>query len=49
VCLERSQRAVLILANDVRAEAAFADLVRFILGETGVPYSWEYGEHAGKS
>lgn len=49
VCLENSQRAVLILANDVRAEAAFADLVRFILGETGVPYAWEYGENAGKS
>ena len=27
-----------LLANDVRAEARFADLVRFILGETGVPY-----------
>ncbi len=49
VCLEGSQRAVLILANDVRAEAAFEDLVRFILGETGVPYDWEYGQHAGKS
>ena len=21
----------------------------FILGETGVPYDWEYGDHAGKS
>ena len=49
VCLENSQRAVLILANDVRAEAAFADLVRFILGDTGVPYAREYGENAGKS
>jgi hypothetical protein len=49
VCLERGKRAVLILSNDVRAEAGFADLVRFILGETGVPYDWEYGDHAGKS
>lgn len=49
VCIERSQRCVLILSNDVRAEAGFADLVRFILGETGVPYNWEYGDHAGKS
>ena len=49
VCLEKSQRCVLILANDVRAEAGFADLVRFILGDTGVPYDWEYGDAAGKS
>ena len=49
VCLQASQRCVLILANDVRAEAGFADLVRFVLGETSVPYEWEYGDHAGKS
>jgi CubicO group peptidase (beta-lactamase class C family) len=49
VCIEASQRCVLILSNDVRAEAGFADLVRFILGDTGVPYEWEYGGHAGKS
>ncbi len=49
VCLESSQRCVLILSNDVRAEAGFAELVRFILGDTGVPYDWEYGDHAGKS
>jgi hypothetical protein len=24
-------------------------LVRFIFGDTGVPYGWEYGDHAGKS
>jgi CubicO group peptidase (beta-lactamase class C family) len=49
VCLERGQRCVLLIANDVRAEARFADLVRFVLGETGVPYEWEYGDRAGKS
>ena len=49
VCLEASKRCVLILSNDVRTEAAFADLVRFILGDTGVPYDWEYGDYAGKS
>ena len=27
----------------------FTDLVRFILGDTGVPYNWEYGDPAGKS
>jgi CubicO group peptidase (beta-lactamase class C family) len=49
VCLERGRRCVLLLANDVRAEARFADLVGFVLGETGVPYDWEYGDYAGKS
>jgi CubicO group peptidase (beta-lactamase class C family) len=49
VCLETSQRCVLILSNDVRSEAGFAGLVKFILGDTGVPYDWEYGDHAGKS
>ncbi len=49
VCMEASQNCVLILSNDVRAEAGFAELVRFILGDTNVPYDWEYGDHAGKS
>jgi CubicO group peptidase (beta-lactamase class C family) len=49
VCLEASQRCVLILSNDVRSEAGFQDLVKFILGNTGVPYDWEYGDRAGKS
>ena len=49
VCIEASQRCVVILSNDVRSEAAFAKLVTFILGETGVPYDWEYGDHAGRS
>lgn len=43
VCVEASRRCVVILANDVRAEPAYAELVRFILGETGAPYDWEYG------
>ena len=49
VCLDASQRCVVILSNDVRAEAGFAEFVRFVLGDTGVPYDWEYGDHAGKS
>src|SRR5690606_1609305 len=32
----------------VRAEARFADLVQFVLGDTGVPYDWEYGDQAGR-
>ncbi len=49
VCIESSRNCVLILSNDVRAEAGFDDLVRFVFGDTGVPYDWEYGDHAGKS
>lgn len=43
VCLDRDRRCVLILGNDVRIERAFPALVRAALGETGVPYRWEYG------
>jgi CubicO group peptidase (beta-lactamase class C family) len=49
ICVETSQRCVLILSNDVRSEAGFIELVRFILGDIGEPYDWEYGDHAGKS
>ena len=49
VCVEQGQRCALILSNDVRAEAGFAELVKFLLGDTGVPYDWEYGDYAGKS
>lgn len=43
VCLVGTGRCVVILANDVRAEAAFPGIVRALLGETGVPWQWEYG------
>jgi len=49
VCIDAGARCVVMLSNDVRAEAGFAGLVRFILGDTAVPYDWEYGDHAGKS
>jgi CubicO group peptidase (beta-lactamase class C family) len=49
VCVEARQNCVVILSNDVRSEAGFADLVKFILGDTGVPFDWEYGDRAGKS
>ena len=42
VCIEAKRRCVLILSNDVRAEAAFPWLVRSILGDTGFPHQWEY-------
>jgi len=49
VCLEAKRRCVLILANDVRAEAAFPSLIHAILGDTGVPYAWEYPEQFAKA
>jgi len=48
VCVERGERCVLILSNDVRAERAFPMLVKAVLGETGVPFGWEYGDQAGR-
>jgi CubicO group peptidase (beta-lactamase class C family) len=44
VCLEKGQRCVLIMSNDVRAEAAFPMIVRDILGETGAPWRWIFGD-----
>lgn len=44
VCVQRSRRCVVILSNDVRAEAAFPALVAFVLGDTGAPWRWEYGD-----
>jgi CubicO group peptidase (beta-lactamase class C family) len=42
VCLLANKRCVVILANDVRAEAAFPAIVQSVLGEAGVPWAWEY-------
>jgi CubicO group peptidase (beta-lactamase class C family) len=44
VCVETRRSCVVILSNDVRAEAGFPRLVKFLLGETGVPWTWEYGD-----
>ena len=43
VCIARTARCVVLLSNDVRAEKAFPEIVTAILGETGVPWRWEYG------
>jgi len=48
VCVERGERCVLVLSNDVRAEKAFPMLVKAALGHTGVPFDWEYGDQAGR-
>lgn len=40
ICVEGRRSCVVLLSNDVRAEAIFPELVHFILGEIGAPYSW---------
>jgi CubicO group peptidase (beta-lactamase class C family) len=42
VCLENGKRCVVMLANDVRAERIYPALVRVILGDTRMPWTWEY-------
>ena len=48
VCIERGKRCVVMLSNDVRAEAAFPVIVEAALGETGVPWSWEYSQQVSR-
>lgn len=43
VCLEQQKSCVVILSNDVRAEPLFPGIVKAVLGDTGMPWSWEYG------
>jgi len=42
VCHEARRRCVVLLANSVRAELIYPAMVGFILGETAMPWSWEY-------
>ena len=42
ICLENKKRCVIMLANDVRAERIYPELARMILGDTKMPWTWEY-------
>lgn len=42
ICLERPRRCVVMLSNDARAERIYPELSRAILGETNMPWRWEY-------
>ena len=46
LCQELHKRCVVMLANDVRAERIYPELARLVLGETGMPWEWEYGPAA---
>jgi len=43
ICLESGKRCVVMLSNDVRAERIYPELARRVLGETDMPWNWEYG------
>ena len=42
LCLEKGQRCVVFMSNDVRAERLYPELTRLALGETAMPWSWQY-------
>jgi CubicO group peptidase (beta-lactamase class C family) len=42
VCVERTRRCVLLLSNSGVGQRIYPSLVGMILGETGVPWGWEY-------
>lgn len=42
ICLEARRRCLVMLANDVRAERIYPEVARLVLGETRMPWSWEY-------
>jgi CubicO group peptidase (beta-lactamase class C family) len=42
VCQEARRRCVVFLSNSVRAERIYPALTRIVLGETAIPWWWEY-------
>lgn len=42
ICEERRRSCLVMLANSVRAELIYPELARFVLGETAMPWWWEY-------
>ena len=42
ICIEKRKRCLVLLSNDVRAERIFPNLTRAILGQTSLPWTWEY-------
>ena len=42
VCLEVQRRCVVLLANSVRAELIYPEIANFVLGDSDMPWWWEY-------
>ena len=45
ICQERRQRCVVLLANDVRAELIYPEIVTLVLGKTRMPWRWDNDSH----
>jgi len=43
VCVERGRRCIVLLTNSEVGQRIFPPLVQAALGETGMPWAWEYG------
>ena len=43
ICIEQQQRCLVMMSNDVRAERIYPELAGAVLGDTGMPWLWEYG------
>jgi len=46
ICQEVEQRCLVMLANSVRAEIIFPEIVEIVLGETNYPWWWTYPDQA---
>lgn len=46
ICQEHRKRCVVMLSNDVRSERFYPELASFVLGQTSMPWRWEYGPRA---
>lgn len=44
LCHEESERCVVLLANSVRAELIYPQIVELVFGETPAPWWWFYGQ-----
>lgn len=45
ICQETRRRCVVLLGNSVRAELIYPEMARFVLGETAMPWWWEYSRY----
>lgn len=42
ICLEKKKLCLVLLSNDVRAERIYPELAQMVLGDTKMPWLWEY-------
>ncbi|WOI54063.1 hypothetical protein [Parvularcula sp. LCG005] len=49
ICQEAAKRCVVLLANSVRAEMIYPEIVEIVLGETNYPWWWTYPDLHGEA